>query len=91
MTMFKEKKLKRPMISLCRSAFLLLLLLSLLFFFYFFFLFINIFFSLLKVYEINITIVAMMLNVELISFKIKYIQKSYFKIKLRKRDKSPTC
>ena len=52
------------------------------------------FFSLLKVYEINITL-TLNVRVKVYSFQNKIfinddIQKSYFKIKLRKRNKSPT-
>ena len=64
----QKEKNKRPMISLCRSAFWLLLLSLFLFYFFFF-------------YEINIT---MMLNVKLIHFKIKYLSMTISKSHISK-------
>ena len=72
MAMFKIEKIKETDDQSAQKRFFVMLLLLFIYFrFYFSFYLFN--FSLLKVYESNITIVTMMLNVKLIRFKIKYL------------------
>ena len=82
----QKEKNKRPMISLCRSAFWLLLLLSL--FLFYFFIFFFTFKSLRDQYNHNVERTVDSFQNKI--FVHDDIQKSYFKIKLRKRNKSPT-